>query len=85
MNDNNDKAFEPEDLPENAVFKRKDIDQYQQPADSGRPIENTSDDQHSNEHGKEAGRTSNKEGLNEARLSGKERVSKENNSQGKVH
>lgn len=63
--DKND-SFNPDDLPQNGVFKKKEIDQYKQPPAHGKPIENTGNTEETFETGKDADKTSKEEGLNEA-------------------
>ncbi len=72
MDDNNHKnnSFNPDDLPEKGVFKRKELDQYKQPPARGKTIENPGDNEPAIEPGKDAHKTSKEEGLNEEKSSG---------------
>ena len=66
------KEINPDDLPQSEVFKRKEIFQHPQPADTGKPL-NVPVEKEDNsiaDHGKESNKTSKEEGLNEARSPG---------------
>ncbi len=69
MNKNKKNTFNPDDLPQPGVFRKKEIDQYKQPPDSGKPIEDSSDEK-SLLPGKDAQKTSKQQGLNEEKSSG---------------
>lgn len=66
-------AINPNDLPENQVFERKEIYQYKQPAGTDKPLEDI-EEERKNPVNKtdvpEEDKTSKEEGLNEARSAG---------------
>ena len=68
-NQKND-SFNPDDLPEKGVFKRKELDQHKPPASRGKPIESPGDNESATVPGKDADKTSKEEGLNEERSTG---------------
>lgn len=63
----------PNELPENQVFQQKEIYQYKQPPDTGKPLEDI-EEERKNPVNKtsipEDNKTSKEEGLNEARSAG---------------
>ncbi|MEO6722595.1 MAG: hypothetical protein ABIN67_19650 [Ferruginibacter sp.] len=66
------KEINPADLPQSEVFKRKEVYQHPQPADSGKPLDvpENKDESHATNKGKESEKTSKEEGLNEGRSQG---------------
>jgi hypothetical protein len=68
MNNDKDKSVNPDDLPENKSFAKKEHYQHPQPADLGKPLDDEERD--SALKGKESRRTSKEEGLNEKRSAG---------------
>lgn len=68
MSKNKDKSINPADLPENKIFIKKEHYQHPQPADQGKPLDEEVRD--SALKGKESGRTSKEEGLNERKSQG---------------
>jgi hypothetical protein len=61
------KEIDPADLPQNEVFKRKEIHQYPQTADTGKPLNTPEEKDDSTITGqeKERNKTSSEDGLNE--------------------
>ncbi len=70
MHNSEDKSFDPDDLPEKGPFKKREIYQYKQPADTGAPLEDPGENDPSIEPGKEAQKTSKEEGLNQEKSTG---------------
>lgn len=71
MNNNDDdkKEFSKNDLPQDEVFERKEVFQHPQPASIGKPLDDD-DDKENHKYDKEREKTSNEEGLNQARSNG---------------
>ena len=65
-----EKEFTPDDLPKKEVFKKKEVFQHPQPADSGTPLNKDEKKEDRIDEGKEEQRSSKEEGLNETRSSG---------------
>ena len=66
-NNNPDKSINPADLPESETFIQKEIYQYKQPGDSGKPL---NPDQKETDNIKEDNKASKEEGLNEKNSAG---------------
>jgi hypothetical protein len=68
----NKKVIDPADLPQSEVFKRKEIHQHPQTADTGKPLDTSADKKvdTSPSPGKERNKTSKEAGLNERNTSG---------------
>ena len=65
--DEHQKHIDPADLPQSEVYKRKEIHQHPQTADTGRPLNDPEekDDREPSDHGTERNKTSKEAGLNE--------------------
>ena len=63
-------SFDPQDLPQKDVFIQKEVYQYKQPADTGKPIEDQGNNKAVNQQGNDINKTSKEEGLNEEKSNG---------------
>ena len=72
-NSTHDESLEPDKLPQNETFIKKEVYQQKQPADAGKPMtgdEDKKDSKQTGEHVKEEEKSSKEEGLNQERSAG---------------